>query len=485
MLRRIERLVDRVARLQSSEMDGGRPVVEELGESHEKASEMPFDPMDPFDQWLEAAFMRDDVQMHRWTRYFKIRDKMTSRDIQVAKRLENGPIALGFAYDEPIAMMNQTILEWKGRSESNVDMEEDQERMEWRTLSDSGGLKGFFPFNVPMPDSDSESEHDAPQVFSFLERDGGLSTLHAHVIPALFIQNHLAALKNPAMDFHVMCHGFRYRMGKNELWGWTLSPDWYGELVPVRSSNEHKLALSLLDSQEFQNILTQPSTKSVRRICIWLMIRGHVAMLCWDEYRLPDETHHIFAICDNLIDGGGELNYKNFMLGFETALEERHIAVGEPRQWNNSACCPYQMKVEHDFLCSSFMARYTVMLSVFESFFYLNYDARGKFADLAMGEIKWVYRNFEIDLFCFITDMAAVQKIVLFSPSLDAAFLNIDSVSLVVMDVNGSCTSYKYDGKAREFIESSEPFSTSESCVVMSRMDSPPRALNSYPHQTS
>ena len=126
MLRRIERLVDRVARLQSSEMDGGRPVVEEPGESLEKVSGLTFTPTDPFDQWLKAAFMQDDVQKRRWKQYFKIRDRMTSRQIQMANLLENGPNALGLAYDETIAMMNQTILKWKGRSENNVDMEEDQ-----------------------------------------------------------------------------------------------------------------------------------------------------------------------------------------------------------------------------------------------------------------------------------------------------------------------------------------------------------------------
>jgi hypothetical protein len=475
MLLRIKRLADRVARLQSSE--GGlskNPVVEELESvddenSLEKASEWPLDPADPFDEWLKGAFKRDDVQKHRWTRYFKIKDKLTPKQIQVAEVLERGTISVhGLQYAAPIATLNQNILEWKRRSENNVDMEVDKARMNLRTLSDSGGLRGFFPFNVELPDSDSEGEADALKVSMFLEEDGGLSTLHSHAIPALFIQNHLAALKNPCMDFHVMCHGFRYELGETDLWGWTLSLDAYDEWENVRSSNEYELALSLLDSQAFQNILSQQSTKSMRRICIWLMTHGHVAMLCWDEYRLSGKKHHIFAICDNLFDGGGVLDYKEFTHGFEAALRERHIAVGEPKEWCNDACCPGQMKVEHDFLCASFMARFTLMLSVFESFFRLNYGAKERYADLAMGEIKWVYRNFEMDIFIFIRDKAEEQKIVLFSPSLDAPFVNISAVSLVVMDVNGSCTPYRYDGKKREFIESSDPFSTDEFCIVQS-----------------
>ena len=81
-----------------------------------------------------------------------------------------------------------------------------------------------------------------------------------------------------------------------------------------------------------------------------------------------------------------------------------------------------------------------------------------------------VYRQFEIDIFEFISKMIKKGCIVLFPPEFDAKFVNINAASLVGMEEKGICTSYHNAGVEKKFttrkIKDVRP-----SCVVSSQFN--------------
>jgi hypothetical protein len=442
----------------------------------------------PLDVWFASARRNDKKQKQKWDAYFDM--KMTPEQLEYAKNLQHRTVSSMSGLIDYIGILkeqNSLITQWAGKTPDNIDTKEDDRRMTLRTLSSSGRLKGFFPFSSvndgidekhdPEPSSDPlEAILKRLQRLStrkahstFLTEEGGLLKMHAHSIPALFIRPHLAALTNPNIDFHVLCHGFRFT-AEQEEWGWSTVYNLMSEEFeekPVR--NEYELAALLLDSPALKKIRGTSTPKTLRRICIWLQTKEHVAMFCWDEYRLSSGRVHEFALCDNLGARTSFLDHQSFRYGFERALTERSIALDDEKDWSTHAFDPDYMKVQDDFLCTSYMARYTLISSMFEALLFAKTATQRKYAALDLGGLKMVYRQFEHDLFDFMKTKTKEKKIVLLSPSLDASFVDVNAISLVAMDVNGACASYFYAGSTRKFVARNASGGPERGCAISSR----------------
>ena len=414
-------------------------------------------------EWEEKALDNDNQQLKRWLRYFDM--AKTEEQESMSKKLENTTIedtTPNIDYMKVIPVQNKNIETWLAHNTNNREIKQDQTCMHSRDLFSRGKLRGFDPFcKVNLLKGQQKT---------FLSGDGGMNSLHAHSIPALFIQNHIISLQNPNMEFHVLCHGFHYSV-YNWRWGWELEWDVYGQKHENNPSSNHRyFAASLLDSEALKKIRSETSSKDIRRICIWLQTSGHVCMLCWDEYRERKQLRHVFHVCDNVDTENSPLNFEDFKEGFQDALMERHIVRNSREMyWGFGPLQDPWMIVEEDFLCVSFMTRYTLILSMFEGFFvdaglWIHFQGE-------MGDLKLIYRQFEIDLFEFITEMTNRGNIVLFTPEMDAMFLNINSMSLVVMGKHGIGASYHYAGVEKKFT-TKKIEDVSPTCVVSSQVGS-------------
>lgn len=444
---RLERLaVTRLAGSEQWDSDSSDQDSTDSGESREESS---------VQEWELKALENDKQQLKKWLRYFDM--AKTEEQESMSKKLEETTIENTTPYIDymkVIPAQNKNIEVWLGNNTDNREIKHYKSCMLNRVLFSRATLKGFFPFlGFDISDfSDQNTTHSQEDVINrtFLAGDGGMINLHSHTIPALFIQNHLISLQNPSMEFHVLCHGFHFSI-ENWEWGWEWGWDEYTRKFEDHQSSNHRyFAAALLDSEALKKIRSRTFSKDLRRICIWLQTRSHVCMLCWDEYRERKQSRHFFHVCDNMDTRYSYLEFEDFKEGFEDALMEREIVQDSTElYWGFGPLHQPDMIMDEDFLCVSFMTRYTLILSMFEGFFV---DAgiwrsfRGK-----IGDLKMIYRQFEIDIFEFITEMTNKGNIVLFTPELDAKFMNINSMSLVVMGKHGICASYHYAGVEKKF----------------------------------
>ena len=118
--------------------------------------------------------------------------------------------------------------------------------------------------------------------------------------------------------------------------------------------------------------------------------------------------------------------------------------------WTDPMLGEDEIYLNNDFLCVSYMTRCTLILSMFEGLFF---DFSIKRTDKEkIGELRLVYRQFEIDTFEFMTKMINKGHIVLFSSSLDAKFVDINEICLAVMDQKGICKFYRYAGPKKKYV---------------------------------
>jgi hypothetical protein len=421
----------------------------------------------PVWEWREEALKNDEDQMKKWKKYFRI--SKTKEQKSMSERLEEMQIVQTAGiinYDKVIPRLKENISAWLKNNKSNRVGQDDDSYVMCTELFSGEKLKGFFPFLFLLDIDPHVHEEETESVLSHLKKDikmretfenrtfltrcGGLANIHAHTIPALFIQHHLVSLENPNMEFHVLCHGYDFETDNSD-WSWTMKWDYDEDDYVAKSTfNEMEFATFVLESEALRKIRRRKISKSLRRICIWLKTQEHVCLFCWDEYRDKDVFSHVLHICDNMEAYRSMLNHKVFKEGWEQALiNTATVQSREELHWGQSPIDAHDIILKDDFLCVSFMSRCTLMLATFEAIFW-DGNIQGAWKK-RIGKLKMVYRQFEIDIFEFISKMIKKGCIVLFPPEFDAKFVNINAASLVVMDEKGICTSYHYAGVEKKF----------------------------------
>ena len=226
------------------------------------------------------------------------------------------------------------------------------------------------------------------------------------MIPALFLRPHLKRLSNPNIEFYVFCPGFGYTEPADDF---------------------DTFFTKFFDSKDFRIISSDPCGKIIRRICIWMTFKSHVAFLCWDKFNKgPLTGQHILTLCDNM--NGQHINKVKLFDAFRTKSGlpvNTHIRF----QINSFKC----FATSEEFACVSFMARSTLYASFFECI----ESTQGNLieSDIPIfDDMRSMYACFEKRLTDVLQEKISNGRVALFHPLVSSCFLNINNVQLVFID---------------------------------------------------
>ena len=439
-----------------------------------------FEELDEFEQWLFNANRHDNIQLEKWRKYFN--PALTMDQIRTSDRLRRMPsissITEDFDYVDIFKKNEQLMKTWKLENSPlrNIWKERDLNlRIDVLNTVDKG-LIGFNFFNEiirrhlrllePNPSKKLLRRFQNDRNHTFINDNGSFYEKYCFTIPALFLQHHLQTLQNEHLDFHVVCQGFKFESVKNVL-GYEQRYNVYAEqleLMAVR--NYDKQIQAMVTSETVRRIRQNPIDSqryTIRRICFWINTKDHVFVVCWDEYAVPTVVQHMLSIIDNMYPES-MVEIDQLREAFEKAIrliekEESYTSdtdsvVSDQSnqiyyikfQWYNLDWTRH-VPFEKDFICVSFMARCTLYLSMFEgAIFNFKFDKKLYENKPLLEHLQMVYRQFEIDLYCFTRDRVNKGYIVLFPSTLNTRYLEVNQITLMTMDVHGNCKEYRYYG---------------------------------------
>jgi len=402
-----------------------------------------------FSLWFTGAQLHDTTQLRKWNKYFNDNPRIKGKRL---KDFDIQHIISRVAVDYRPVYTEQHVLvdEWCKKTENTTQNE--QSMLNFKTFKTSNTLKGI-DFLKEKIDSETDTSAIANPHGTMIQGDGGFVIKYSHTIPALFLRDAFRRSNNSNMEFHVLCHGFKFEEGMFE-WDWSYANTPSGEKGGQESDNSEYFATLLLNSDDLRSIRAGPVEKNLRRICIWLQVHEHVMLLCWDEFRVPTFFRHYFTIYCNM--GGETTNTGSIKKGLEKVFRKNGI-LDEEEEMRFDVRYSYEgiFRTKIDFACVSAMARSGLVLSWFES---LNFNVMldGQLKDKrtttkAFYLMRDNYALFEEHLFEFVSEKSKGGHMILFPPSLNAHFINVLNVSLIAMDVEGRCTEYVYFGDKHKF----------------------------------
>jgi hypothetical protein len=300
------------------------------------------------------------------------------------------------------------------------------------------------PFFYTMQ-SDGEVRGPVPVFRVCNTEQGGFDQYFSHVLPALFMNQLLPSLSSHSdclVETHVVCIGNKTSSNK--------FMHWWGHVIPPHRFDYYAwyIARHILASTAFHKAMehvhrkfVDVEPKPVRRVCVWLKLRGHVCMLVFE---LTATERTCFSVDTLPADAFTAAILKAFVkcVGdqWSTKAILKEFFEREGRTWSEVKLPPAlapKISVEHiplaeDMTCVSFMARCTIYLSMVNS---SKQKASVHQFSQAVGMIseRAAYDEFENSLFNFIRDALAGGKTVWLSP-MNASFVNINDIYLVRVD---------------------------------------------------
>ena len=251
---------------------------------------------------------------------------------------------------------------------------------------------------------------------------GGFPSRYSHVLPALMLANFLAVNKGK-VDTTVICMGFQY--SSDERW-------WKNE----GCVSSDTVAQWVVESEVFQTFKDLTCTETVRRICIWLVKKGHVFMVVWERGSKFD----VIYFTDSTNTNPFRTTFLNdFAARIDCYRPTVESGILRMNRFQKSLLSCSDVECDAEFACVSFMARCTVYLNTMDLFI----DAQRHttcilhHADVEFS--KKIYNQFENALFACLSenilgDGTETPKCVWFSDAMNKRFVNIRDVHLIVFD---------------------------------------------------
>ena len=405
-----------------------------------------------FATWFFSACKKDTALIKAWKKCFQHEEGINNTHSE--KIIKAVPGNLNYRK----IFIQQLNLEKKWCQTPGNKSDLSSDHLSFKTFLCSGEIKGFA-FLKESEDPDTltfEKTDSSPEQNDFktiIQGDGGFLTKYSHTVPALFLQTAFANANNLDIDFHLLCHGFKYNSEMFE-WGWSYSSGYATNPDGVSTDNWVDFAGHLLTSDDLKEIRKTELTKNIRRICIWMQLHKHVITLCWDEFRNYDTFKHYFTIYCNM--GNDVTDVKGIMTGIKEVLRNKEIIQNnENIEYADEVVDRGFFRTDIDFACVSVMARCGLYLSWFESA-HLNPSLTSiinnqKETEEDFKSMRKKYELFEIDLFNFIETQSETNHLILLPPSLNAHFVNTSKILLVTMNMKSDCTEYKYFGEKHKF----------------------------------
>lgn len=318
-----------------------------------------------------------------------------------------------------------------------------------------GGIDRGCPFLFEYVQASDGSDKIATSL-PLMAQTGGFRPYHAHVLPALII-NQFLRLTNlfarGTIETHVLCQGNGY--ASSNKW-WRMSDDditrkkktWAGRIVKwLLSSPAFKEKLRVMGNKNFN-----PGVK-VKRLCIWLMKPLHVFMIVW-EVTLRVKEGDVLSVCFH-IDNLGKNDVRDEILNVFVRKINSIVTEFETsnQAGDTSVIRPVHVPTASDMKCVSFMARSTVYLSMIHSTamaptVILFHKAIG------LENERATYNSFNNKLIEFIQMCVRDGSMVWISP-IGAAFVDIQDIHLVKVsrgNENSRHDHFVYAGAKRGFV---------------------------------
>jgi hypothetical protein len=258
---------------------------------------------------------------------------------------------------------------------------------------------------------------------------------YAHVLPAMMLSNFLKRSQSDSIDMTVLCQGYAYTAEEN--W-WTTSPN---------MAKAEDAARFLVESEDFQAYVTKVSSKRIKRICIWVLCAGHTFSVVWEQ----GEYHDAIYFIDNAA-GCGAVETDEFRDAFLNCFK---IAIAKYRSvptdgkklkvaqlFKHSRFTAWQVAVQDDLTCVSFMARCTAYLNTMDAF--VDDDAIAFVTDVTNVRYQALcYAEFEEKLHEFLRySLIVCENACVWLPkAMHCKFLNIDKICLLVFDLQSGSPS--------------------------------------------
>lgn len=292
--------------------------------------------------------------------------------------------------------------------------------------------------------------------FPLMSETGRFGFYHAHVLPALIINQFLkvtTVLARGTIETHVLCQGNGY--ASSYKW-WELSDaditrkkiTWAGLIVKwLLSSLAFQAKLRVMGNKIFN------SGVKVKRLCVWLMKPLHVFMIVWEVSLLGDDRG-VSSVCYH-IDNLEKNDVRDEILQIFVVKINRIVTefTTSKQPDNDRVIRPVHVPIVPDMMCVSFMARSTVYLSMIHSTamaptVILFHKAIG------LENERATYNSFNNKLIEFIQMCVRDGSMVWISP-ICAAFVDIQDIHLVKVsrgNENSRHDHYVYAGARRGFV---------------------------------
>lgn len=259
---------------------------------------------------------------------------------------------------------------------------------------------------------------------------GAFDPYHAHILPALMINKLLLLVssfeKNKVLTY-VLCHGN----------GITERENWWNSVIQGTNdltSRSKRVVNLIFACKAFRSIFNKirflpKSGKSVKRLCIWIGMPGHVFIIVWEITFKPAA---MFSSVCFAVDNLAKNEFRDTVVtDFVSELNINKIkttALGLSTSFISSS----DIGIAEDMKCVSFMARATLYFSMVNG---VNdhWMVREFHNKVGIEQERNAFKLFTEALLEFIKQVSEERKMVWISPICDT-FVNINSIYLMKVD---------------------------------------------------
>lgn len=280
---------------------------------------------------------------------------------------------------------------------------------------------------------------DLPTMY---DEEGTYYTFFSFTMPAMLIQN-LVTGDRPNPNIHIICKGFREFNSEDKLPVDTKGEAmiWYVDTDDV--NNLDVFAQSVVACESFQEAAKFKDDNKLRRIVVWMLLKGHFEAFCWDQLYDSEGVaiKDILFIMSTMPQNEFELDeaiHQHIITAFKKVMMSNHYISQNAQEIPDLACQPnLQISIRKqpaDVACVLFTTFATLLLCTVQDI--EKWDGKqidNRFWDYCRAG----YAKFEQKLVVQLQTLIASGHAIWISPELQKKHVNIKEVYLITVDTEG------------------------------------------------
>jgi hypothetical protein len=322
------------------------------------------------------------------------------------------------------------------------------------SYSINNDIQGFDFLNFDFTETHGKEWKRHENIFELpvhYDNEGTYHSLFSYTMPAMLVNCAQECFDMRVKNIHIICKGFE------EFNTGGVMPQYDGEVLIwyVQGDDNPNIDVfvdSVLESAAFQKAAkTAPNKQPLRRIVVWIMLKGHMEAFVWDQiYNEKEEIIHnvlfmMTTMPQKLYYFDEEIHSK-LLNSFKKAMIKAELIDQRARLIIDLKCSPNLRKsmIKHteDIACVMFTGFATLLLSTVLNFEeWAGDDIDKEFWDFC----RVLYANQEKEFIPKTASFIAGLKALWICPAMSSKHVNINDVHLITVDKDFNKLKYSYN----------------------------------------